>query len=104
MSRYTTKVSRRKVIAWGSGLAVGAVIPVTVTAEAPKVDEQDPTAKAVAYVHDASQTSNPAFKAGSNCANCALYKTPDADWGPCVLFPGKAVAGKGWCQAWAARA
>ena len=103
MSKYTNKISRRKLIAWGTGLTVGAVIPVTVTAAGAKVDEEDPTAKAVAYVHDATQTSNPAFKAGSNCANCALYKTPEADWGPCALFPGKLVAGQGWCQAWAAR-
>ena len=94
MSKYTNKISRRKLLGWGTGLTVGAVIPVTVTAAGAKVDEDDPTAKAVAYVHDATQTSNSAFKAGSNCANCALYKTPEADWGPCALFPGKLVAGE----------
>ena len=33
------------------------------------------------------------------CDNCQLYQGGD-EWGPCSIFPGKAVAAKGWCNAW----
>ena len=58
--------------------------------------------------HDASK-DDPASRANSaevqNCANCALIQGDDgAEWRPCQIFPGKAVAAKGWCQVWAPKA
>ena len=53
------------------------------------------TAKALAYTADAS------FKPGSTCANCQFFT---AATGACTLFPGFAVAPKGWCSAWAKKA
>lgn len=72
----------------------------------PKLDPNDPQAKALNYTHDAKTVKNPARTADNQiCASCMHY-TADAkaEWGPCNLFPGKLVAGKGWCSAWAAKA
>ena len=74
-------------------------------AEQPKLDPSNPQAKALNYVHDASEASNnPAFKEGANCGNCIQWTGGDADWGGCKIFPGKQVARAGWCAAWAKQA
>lgn len=76
-----------------------------VAADLPHVSEDDPTAKAMKYVHDASTVdaaarANPA--AEQNCANCALVQGADGEeWRPCAIFPGKLVAANGWCSVWA---
>jgi len=63
-------------------------------ADMPKLDLNDPQAKALSYAHESPNADNV-------CANCQLYSSDaDADWGPCAIFPGKLVAGKGWCSAW----
>ncbi len=68
----------------------------------PKLAVTDPTAKALAYVEDATKVKHAAFKAGSNCINCNFYKAAKgAANGPCTLFPKNSVVGKGWCSAWA---
>jgi hypothetical protein len=67
-------------------------------ADAPRVDPEDPQAKALSYVHQSPKAENV-------CANCQLYNgSADADWGPCAIFPGKQVASAGWCSAWVKRA
>ena len=75
--------------------------------EAP-VDEKDPQAAALGYVVDAAKADKAKFAkyaAGQNCAGCQLYQGKPADaQGPCPLFAGKQVAGKGWCSAWAKKA
>lgn len=72
------------------------------------VDEKDAQAAALGYVGDAKRTDTkkyPKFSAGQNCANCALYQGPaSAPAAGCPLFPGKQVAGAGWCSAWAKKA
>ena len=72
-------------------------------ADKPKLSPDDPQAKALNYVHKASEASDhAAFKEGSNCANCAQWTSAsDAAWGDCAIFPGKLVANDGWCTAWA---
>jgi len=75
----------------------------------PKLDVNDPTAKALVYVEDAADvdTSNPLaarFEPGQDCANCAQIQGEDgAEWRPCGIFPGKLVASKGWCSVWVAK-
>lgn len=86
--------------------SVGILATVqTAALAAEKLDEMDPLAMAYAYKHDASDpavTSNPAFVAGRNCANCMLYIGSEADeWAPCSIFQNKLVAGAGWCMVWA---
>jgi hypothetical protein len=67
----------------------------------PHLTETDPTAKALGYVEDAGKvdkTKFPSYKAGAHCSTCNFFQGKPADaYGPCQIFPGKAVAGKGWC-------
>ncbi|MGY6552962.1 MAG: high-potential iron-sulfur protein [Wenzhouxiangella sp.] len=77
------------------------------TESLPILDLNDPTAQALGYQHDASLVDPqqfPQFRPGNLCSNCALYTGQEgAEWGPCGLFPGKAVNVDGWCNAWAPR-
>ena len=71
-------------------------------AELPRVDEADPMAKALNYVHDARTVDAARRLSGRYCSNCALYGgTAEKEWAKCSIFPGKVVAGQGWCNAWA---
>ena len=75
-------------------------------ADMPKVEESDPMAKNLSYVHDATK-ADPAKRAGDEkfCDNCKLYKAGSEDgWGECAVFPGKLVNAKGWCSAWVTNA
>jgi len=105
-------VSRRTFIqSLAVALPAGAVVLQNnaYAADLPKLDPNDPTAKALVYVHDAADvdTSNPLaarFEAGQDCANCAQIQGEDgAEWRPCGIFPGKAVAAAGWCSVWVAK-
>jgi hypothetical protein len=71
----------------------------------PKLSLDDPQAKALDYVHDAGKAQDhSAFQQGSTCANCIQYTgDPQAEWGPCRLFPGKLVNSGGWCKVWGPR-
>lgn len=72
------------------------------------LSETDPQATALGYKADASKVDkakNPKFAANQNCANCALYQAKaGAAAGACGIFPGKQVAAKGWCTAYAKKA
>ena len=59
------------------------------------------TAKALAYVVDATTSKHPNFKPGSNCGNCQFFT---AGTGACTLFPGFSVPAAAWCSAWAKKA
>lgn len=97
-------VARRRFL---GGVAASAVlIPLAGmrfanAAGMPHLSPSDPTAKALDYVEDATKSKNAAYKAGHECANCALYQGDrKAAWGPCAVFPGKDVATKGWCTSY----
>jgi hypothetical protein len=95
--------SRRNFLALAgvTGAAVLAGVRPALAADLPHVAESDPTAKALGYVEDASKvdkTKFPAFKPGAHCATCNFFQGKAADaYAPCQIFPGKAVASKGWC-------
>ena len=81
----------------GGGLAVRADAQ-----DMPKLAEDDPTAVALKYVHDATSVDPAVRSAERFCNNCALYTgTADDEWAACNIFPGKLVNGKGWCSVWA---
>jgi len=88
--------------------ASGAALGATAAHAQSKLDEKDAQAIALGYVHDATKADTkkfPKFAAGQLCNNCALFQGKASDaWGGCPLFPGKQVAGKGWCSAWAKKA
>ena len=75
-------------------------------AGAPKLDPNDPVAKALMYVSDATKvdkSKSPGFKPGQVCANCVQLQSTAGDMRPCNAFAGKLVSVKGWCSAWAAK-
>lgn len=97
------KLTRRNLLKRSAAMTVA--IPtlalgnrIAFASNAPRLDINDAQAKALAYTHKSA-------KPDSNCANCQLYSAAsDAEWGPCAAFPGKQVAGAGWCSAWVKRA
>jgi High potential iron-sulfur protein len=88
---------RLTVGAAAAALAASSLPRLARAADAPHVTESDPTAKALGYVEDAGTTKDPKHKAGDVCANCQFYSGASSGFGPCQLFPGKAVSSKGWC-------
>ena len=91
------------------GLASAAALPgIALAQDLPKLTEDDPQASALGYHHDATKVDKAkyaVYQDGSKCSNCMLYQgDADAEWGPCGIFPGKAVNANGWCTAWAKKA
>jgi hypothetical protein len=69
--------------------------------------EGEPTAVALGYKADAKtvvKAKFPKFAEGQLCSNCQLYASKSADAGTCTIFPGKLVAGPGWCNAYIKKA
>ncbi len=91
-------------------LPAGAVVlkQEAIAEEVPKLDPNDPTAKALVYVEDPANLdkSNPAaarYEASQTCDNCVQIQGEEgAEYRPCAIFPGKVVASAGWCSVWAA--
>jgi High potential iron-sulfur protein len=104
------KISRRSIVK--SGLIAGALLPTlsvlsgnAAAAGLPPLDPNDPTAKALGFVNDASKVDSktyPMFKPGEKCGTCAQFqgKAGDAS-AACTIFAGKSVPQGGWCQVWA---
>ena len=87
--------------------ALGAASPGSVQAredELQRLSEDSDMATALGYKHDA-QTVDAAVRASDRyCFNCALFAgAEDEAWAGCSIFPGKAVAGRGWCSVWSPR-
>ena len=107
-----TDPSRRRFFV-GAGTAIGAaalagVLPRQARADdLPHLSPTDATAQTLGYVEDATKADKakyPTYAAGNSCANCNFFQGGTAAWGGCQLFPGKAVASKGWCSAHAKKA
>ena len=116
-NRSKNLITRRKF--FSLSLAAAAAIPAgsmirarrAAASDLPHVDPAtDPVAMALGYKNSAAEVDKEAFPkiagepAGQICGNCMLYEGGDAEWGPCSMFPGKAVAKAGWCNAWAPKA
>lgn len=96
--------ARRLVLKGGmlafAGIASGAGRHVFAQEGGERISLDDPTAAALKYVHDASEsevrTDEEAF-----CHNCRFFQSDQQEgWAPCMLFQGKEVAAEGWCQGW----
>lgn len=74
----------------------------------PHLAESDATASALGYREDATKVDAakaPTHKAGQICANCRFFGGSEKTaFAACQLFPGKAVAAKGWCSGYNAKA
>jgi hypothetical protein len=86
----------------GTALALAPLLLLTRGArgaDLPLVSEQDPAAKAVQYVEDASRAKG--ATSGATCASCSIYSGQSgASTGSCTLFAGRLVKAAGWCNAW----
>jgi hypothetical protein len=101
------KTIARRTLLKGALLGAAAV-PMTALlgraeAAAGKVDPNEPQAKSLGYVEDASKVdvkANPNFKPGQACANCLQAPTykPGMAEVPCNIFGQRNVSAKGWCK------
>lgn len=101
MSVSTRRVFMMQVAAGGTALVAASAHAQA----APMVNEKDAQAMSLGYAADTTKVDAkkyPKHAATQLCSNCALYtgKAGEAS-GPCGIFPGKHVAAKGWCSAWA---
>lgn len=95
----------------GGGMLALSAIPVQLLAD-DQVTEDEALAQAMGYKLDASTVDTAKFPkragdAGATqfCNNCALFAgEADAEFAPCSIFQNRLVAGKGWCNAWVAKA
>lgn len=78
---------------------------------ADKVPENDPSAVALKFVHDATKSDNRTDKMGVKaadqfCHNCQYYSADAGEqgWGGCALFQNRLVPAEGWCMGWTAKA
>ena len=107
----STILSRRRwtrrdfVKATGATAAVattGIAATAFASTPAPRVSESGPMATALNYVHDARTVDAAKRLSSQFCNNCALFGgAVEDEWAKCSIFPGKLVAGEGWCSAWA---
>lgn len=100
-------MTNRRVFIAQLSLGGTALLAANAMAAPPMLIETDSQAKAMGYVADAAKADKakfPKYAVGQNCANCALYQGGSAAVGGCPLFPGKDVAAKGWCSAYAKKA
>lgn len=102
-----TTSSRRtflvQVAACGSALTA-----MQASAQPARLDEKDPQAVSLGYVHDTTKADAKKFPKHTNdqkCVNCALFQGKQGDsWAGCPLFGAKQVSAVGWCSAWAKKA
>lgn len=100
------KTSRRTFLITSVGVASTFALGsrAAFAADAPKVEESDPTAQALGYKDDASKVDKAKFAkyaAGQDCGNCSFYQGKATDaYAGCPMFAGKQVSSKGWCSAY----
>lgn len=106
------KIQRRDLL---KGALIGvATVPVSAllgraqAAPAANVDPNEPQAKSLGYVIDATTVdakANPNYKPGQHCANC--LQVPAGKEGgtdiPCNIFAGRLVKANGWCKVYVKR-
>lgn len=91
-----------------AAVPVSALLGRTATAAGGRVDPNEPQAKSLGYVEDATKVdakANPNFKPGQMCANCLQAPTakPGMTEVPCNIFAGRPVSAKGWCKVYVKR-
>ncbi len=98
------KLNRRTFVK-ATGVSL-ASMPLIIVADArlQRLAEDDPTALALGYKEIGTEVGAekyPNHKPEQICSGCVLYTGDDPEWGGCGAFPGKRVAGAGWCAAFA---
>ena len=108
-SGQTDTARRQLLIATGAvvGMAVVGLPRLARAADLPHLTADDPTAQALGYSEDSSKIDSAKYANHTPdmaCANCNFYQGAGAEFGPCQLYPGKAVNAKGWCAGYAKKA
>lgn len=100
------KPTRRTFIA--SVAATGAALITNSALAQTKLDEKNPQAIALGYVHDSAKVDAKKYPKHANtqiCSNCVLWQSKATDpWGNCPIFAGNQVNAKGWCTSWVKKA
>lgn len=99
------KLTRRQMLgATVVGLpAISLVVESAQAQTLPLLKPDEPAAKALGYIEDATKVdakANPNYKPGQVCGNCLQWAEKDRKVavGKCNLFPGKLVKNPGWCK------
>lgn len=90
-----------------SAASVATLASAKIAFAQPMLAESDPQAVALGYVEDikdVDQAKFPKYAEGQLCSNCQLYSAKTDVAGLCSIFPGKLVAGPGWCNLWIKKA
>lgn len=98
--------SRRQFIIYTTAGLASMTLASQAQAQA-MLGEAEPTAVALGYKADVKTIDKakfPKYADGQLCSNCQLYASKSAEAGTCTIFPGKLVAGLGWCNAYIKKA
>ena len=98
--------SRRQFIIYSTAGLASLTMGSQAQAQA-MLGEAEPTAVALGYKADAKtvvKAKFPKYADGQLCSNCMLYASKSPEAGTCTIFPGKLVAGLGWCNAYVKKA
>jgi len=95
-------------IAAGTAAVASGLLPALAhAADLPHLSATDPTAKSLGYNPETKNVPSSKYanhRPTQECGNCNLYTgAAGAEWGPCQIFPGKAVHARGWCSAYVAK-
>ena len=95
-------------IAAGTAAAASGLLPTLArAADLPHLSATDPAAVTLGYEPETRNVPSSKYanhRPTQECGNCNLYKgAAGAQWGPCQIFPGKAVHARGWCSAYVAK-
>lgn len=102
----TNKLNRRAFVKV-AGISIASMPLISkAQTELERLAEDDPTAVALGYKEVGTEVDAekyPNHTPEQICSGCVLYTGDDLGWGGCGVFPGKQVAGGGWCSAWVAK-
>ena len=107
-----TKLNRRSFMQIATVSVVGAALIApafqAAAADLPKLELDNPTAKALGYVEDTTKVDAakyPNHKPEQMCGGCSLMQGDAKNArNPCAIFPGKSISTKGWCASFAKKA
>jgi hypothetical protein len=110
-TRILSDPRRRRFLGLAAGAAVaasGLLASRARGAALPHLAESDPAAQALGYresTRDVSSAKYPKHQPSQECGKCNFYRgAAGAEWGPCLIFPGKDVHVRGWCMEYTPKA
>lgn len=92
-----------------AGLLASPRTALTATTSAPRtlLQPEEPAAKAIAYLVNASRVNPaefPSYRRGQTCATCVFVELGTGRTRGCSIVPGRLVLATAWCKLWKARA